>query len=744
MDKKINSIISYLFIISIFISPLIFSASPLFSFQFSKTIPFFVILFAAVFFWSIQIFNEGKMVFPKQWIFVAAFAVPFVYIISSFASINPPTSFMGTGTEIGTASFIGALFIFMFLVSMFVRSKEKMFISYLAFGLSFTILAVFHILRFIFGAQFLSFGIFGSVISNTVGRFSDLSLLSGIAVILSLTLIEFVRLGRGLKAMGYTILILSLIMLAMTNFPILIWGSNVTNSMSIFTLIGFFALVFFVYFVSSSYERGSRVKSVESEDEERSSNKKTIRRVPTASLVVLIISIIFTIGFLPLQSMISSFFKLDSSYEARLLWQPTAALSWSTVSHLPWYRSAFGYGPNEFAYKWMLDKPLGINNTTLWDTEFTQGVGFVPSTVVTVGGLGFIAWIVFIVLFLLIGFKTIFKRFKDPFSHYLTISSFLVSLYLWIAAIIYTPSIVTFVLTFFFTGLYFASLFREGVFKEKEIIFDKSKGKSFVFIMSLILGLIFFLFWAYQIGIRVVASVYANKASIALSQAKNLDDVEKAKVYLESAATLVHDDSYYQSLARISLAEANSMLQDTTTPPDTLKSKLKDVYSQALAAANNAVILDPTSFDNLVTLGNVFEIVVPLGVDKSYENAKIAYQAAGKLNPKSPLIPYLLAQLEVDNKNLNAAKTEIGTALQLKQYYLDAIILLGRIQYNQGDTSDALNTFMVAQEIDPTNANIQATINVLKNGGSAPQPSASSTTATTSNKAAVATSTKKK
>lgn len=724
MEKRINNIGSYVFIISAFVIPLIFSAFPLISFQFSKIIPFFLVLFFAIFLFIVQVFNEGKISVPTSWFFAAAGIVPIAYVISSFFSINKGASFLGTGTEVGTASFIAGSFIFMYLVSLFARSKDKIFMVYLSFGGAYIILAVFHILRFIFGPSFLSFGVFNSLLSNTLGRFTDLALVSGVAVILSLTSLEFFKLGRGFKILGYTILGLSLAMLAITNFPVLIWGVDISNTIGLFTIIGFFALVFFVYFVSSSYDQ---------------ENKKA-RRVPLASLIVLIVSIIFTIGFAPLQYAINSYFKVDSNPEARLLWKPTADISWSTLSHLPVYRPLFGYGPEQYSYKWMLDKPVDINNTILWNTNFENGSGFIPSTIVTVGIVGFLAWLAFLVLFVWLGIKALFKKITDPFSHYLTISSFLVALYLWIIEIFYTPSIVTMFMTFLFTGLFLASLFREGVLEEKEVVFDKSKGRSFIFIMSLIVLLIASLFWAYKIGVALAASVYANKANVALQSAQSVEDVEKAKVYLQSAGTLANEDIYSRALANISLAQVNSILQDTTTPADELRTKFQTVYSQALAYARNAVAVDPKSFDNYITLGNVIEAAVPLNIPDSYESAKATYAEAAKLNPKSPLVPYLLARLEIDHKDIPAAKAHIGEALTLKSNYLDAIILLGRIQIGEGKNDDALASFTVAQSLDPQNTDIQAVISAIKSGNIGSSSStntpntATTTTATTTKK----------
>lgn len=710
MEKRINNVGSYFFIIVAFITPLIFSISPSVSFPLAKMIPFLAVVFFGIFLLILSSFHEGKFTVPKHAFFIAALLVPFSYILSSLFSVDKSASLIGTGAGLATASTITALFLFMYLVSLFVRSKNKIFISYFVFILAYLLIALFHILRLFFGVDFLSFDIFTAMISNVVGRWTDIGLFSGIAILISLTSIEFLRLEKPFKILAYVVLGVSLFMLAVTNFPVLVWGANAQNTLSLFTLIGFFALIFFVYFVSSSYDQSNKKAAEESEP------KKVVRKIPVASLVVLVISIIFTLGFLPLQSVVANFFKIEPVVETRLLWKPTLDLSVSTITQGPFYRPIVGYGPEQFSYKWMLDKPQGINNTTIWNANFNEGTGFIPSTVVTVGLLGFLSWVAFLVLFVLLGVRALFMKIKDPFSHYLTVSSFLVSLYLWIVQVIYTPSAPLLIFTFFFTGLFLASLYREKVLVEKEYVFEKSKGKSFVSIMSLILFLMLVLFWGYKIGERAVAAGYAGKAEAILQSAQSMEDVERAKVYIQNAAALSNEDSYFRALANVSLAQVNGLLQDTSTPAEELRSQFQQVYEQALGAAGLAVRANPQGYDNYVTLGNVLEAVVPLNVPDAYENAKIAYEEAGRLNPKSPLVPYLLARLEVAHNNISVAKERIGESLALKPYYLDAVILLGRIQLGEGNEEAALNSFQVAQTIAPGNADIAQIIKMIQNG----------------------------
>jgi cytochrome c-type biogenesis protein CcmH/NrfG len=432
---------------------------------------------------------------------------------------------------------------------------------------------------------------------------------------------------------------------------------------------------------------------------------------------VLVISVIFTLGAGPLQNTLATYFKVEPVGETRLLWQPTASLSWSTITDF-WYRPLVGYGPAQFSYKWLQSKPVDVNNDVVWNTLFDSGVGFIPSTIVTTGLLGFLSWFTFLGLFAFLGFKALFSKFKDSFSQFLIVSSFLVSLFLWLTQIFYTPSIFSFIFTFFFTGIFLGSLFREKIIKETDFVFETSKEKSFVSIMGLILLLVAVLFWVYKIGEVVAASVYVNRAEVTLQNAQSIEAVEQSKRYLEQAVMLNASDVYLRALANISLAQVNGVLQDESTPQEELQTRFESSFSQAIEYSQLAIRVNPAGFANYIVLGSVLETVVPLGVPDSYEGAKIAYGQAQKLNPNSPLIPYLLARVEISNNNINEAKTKIAEALELKPFYFDAIVLLGRIQVSEGNTSEAIATFGVAQQIAPDNQDIRQILESLR--GNAP------------------------
>ncbi len=695
MDTKIHTYIAYLLTGLVFITPLLFSTSSVVSFSMAKVIPLFLTVFVSIVLVIITFFNKGKAVLPVGGVFYSVIAVMVAYVLTSFFSIDPRGSFIGGGADIGTASFMGGLFLLMVIVSMFMRSRQNIFNACAAFVGAFSILAVFHLLRFFFGPDFLSFGIFNSVISNTVGRFADLGIVSGIAALISLVSIELLHPSRLIKMVSYVVLTLSLAMLAVTNFPIFVWGNSLSSSLSLFAIIGFFALSFFVYFISLTYR------------------SETKRRVPITSLIVLVVSALFTFGAAPLQEVTATLFKVEPSIENRMLWNMTSQLSVATFKDAP-KATLVGYGPQQFNYHWLRQKPVEANQGNGWNSNFDFGSGFLPSIPVTMGLIGTLAWMSFIGFFVYTGIRWILSKPKDHFSNYVTVTTFVVSLYLWIVSTLYTPSIGVFILTFFFSGLFLALMVRERILVEKEFVFDNSKSKSFRWITGLMLVLLFVIFWAFSLGERAVASGYAGYASEMFGNAQSDADIETVKGYLRTAASLSGRDDYARILANITLAQINSVLADNQNSKEQLVARLENLYPEALRYAEAAVQFNPYSFENQTTKGNILVVGASLGAPGYYDEALKTYGRASELNPNSPIVPYLEAKLEASRQNKDEAKKKLGEALQLKSDYVEAIVLLGSILAAEGNKQDALAAFKIASSLAPTNAEIGSLVSSLQ------------------------------
>jgi len=106
---------------------------------------------------------------------------------------------------------------------------------------------------------------------------------------------------------------------------------------------------------------------------------------------------------------------------------------------------------------------------------------------------------------------------------------------------------------------------------------------------------------------------------------------------------------------------------------------------------------------NYIALGNVYYNVLPLGVTNAYESSKEQYNKALELNPKNPMMLLLLAKLEITNKNIPQAKAFLVQALEMKNDYVDAIILSAQIDESEGNLSGAMSKVEKAVMYNPSN-----------------------------------------
>lgn len=678
-----------------FLLPIFFIPAVSFPFQFSKALLLSGLVLIAFCLWLIARLKDGQFVIPTSPILLALGALLGIFTLSSLSSGSLDSSFFGQGFDVGTTVNLLIVTILAFLIPVMFRSKEQVFGSYLAFLASFFLIALFQVLRLVFGPAFLSVGIFTDVVSNTIGKWNDLGVFFGAAALLSLVTIEFLSLNRLFRGLIYLSLLISLFFLALINFS------------TVWFVLGLFSLIFLVYLISFSTGNGLTANP-QGEAANIPPDARPLRRIPIPSLIVLLVSVVFILAGNTIGSQISSAFNI-SQVEARPSWGATFDVAKKTLIGDP----LLGAGPNQFSLEWLKYKPSGINSTVFWNVDFNYGVGLVPTLLATTGILGVLTWITFFLIFLYCGFKAVLSDLSDKFAQYLITSSFLVALFLWIFNIFYIPSLTLFALTFIFTGLFIASLTIERMAPAKSISFISDPRAGFVSVLLLILFLISGVTLGYHLVEKFAASVFFQKGVIAFNTAGSVDTAEGL---IGKAAAMSPTDLYYRFLTELTLMRMNTLLQQNTdtASAEVVRAEFQTLLGTALNNARQAVSLNPKNYENLMSLGRVYEAVVPLKIDGAYDSAKAAYEQALALNPQSPAILLTLARLEVAKGDLTAAKERISRALQEKNNYTEAIFLLSQIQTQEGNIKAAISSVEAASTIDPNDPSIFFQLGLLR------------------------------
>ena len=366
----------------------------------------------------------------------------------------------------------------------------------------------------------------------------------------------------------------------------------------------------------------------------------------------------------------------------------------------------FGLGPNRFSTAWSMYKPESINDTQFWDVAFSSGAGLLPTFLATTGILGMLAWIIFLVLFLWSGMKSVFSNIKDRVNWEM-LAFFVLSLYLFIASFFYFTGAVIFLLALAFTGI-FIGLVSSATSKEVLISFLNDHRKSFISILVLIVVVIFSAAISFRYVERLASVSYFGRAV-------NASTIPVAEESISKALGLYSNDLYLRTYSQIYVTKLNSIANGGASLSEEDKANLQASLDQALNGAQMATMYDSQNYLNFQLLGSVYQNVGLLGVKDAYNKAMEAFKTATTLNPLNPGIKLALANASLALGNTKDAKDYAKASLALKQDYVDALIVLSQIAKKEGNNSEAISYAKTALSLYPNDKNLIEYMNSLNN-----------------------------
>jgi len=664
---------SYIILFLLGIMPIFFLPLTVSGFQPSKMYLFYVLSLLALILWIVDRLKAEAIKIPQNLMTLSVVLIPVVYLVSAFFSPNVPLSLYGRDFAIDSGVAIVFMFGFLLLVSSIFQSAKKSFNAYSVLVISFIVVAILHISRFLFINSWPTLNFFVSATSNTVGKLNDLAVFSGVIVILSMITLEALKLRGKAKIVTYSSYFLGLLVVLMINFSML-WY-----------VLGGLSLILFIYFIT--LRRGNFVGS------------SAIGQLPILPIIVIALAFFvsvsnpFSLSGNTFGESISRMFNVQMS-EVRPSATGTLQIAKETLKTSP----VFGVGPYRFDTEWLRSKTSSINETDFWNIDFHFGFGAVPTFIVTTGALGIATWIFFFVMFIMSGFRAIFRQASSALSKYLILSSFASSMMLWILSIVYIPSSVTWMLTFFFTGIFLASLYREDALKVKEISLSKDPKFGFMYVFASVLLIAGIIVSGYGVTKKYVANVFYQRAFVLLNRDSNID---AAELFVFRAATLSPNDIYSRSLSEINQIRINQILSSENPEDPTVAARFRNALSASIGNMQNAINYDKYNYQNYVSLAQIYEAVIPLGVEGAYDKSKETYTQAQMYNPKSPALELALARLEITKKNNQGAREHIAKSLELKTNYTDAIFLLSQIDVSEGNVNQAIKNVEDATIIRP-------------------------------------------
>lgn len=678
-DVTLGNISRYALLALVVLLPIWVLPYTIFPLEMNKAFLFYAITIIAALLSFIAVLQSASFRIPKSTALLVFAGVIVAWLTSSLFSSNTMLSLVGFGHEVATFFYFALMGVALLLVSIIFQPEIKALFFYFALFASSFLVFIFQFFRTVFDVTLLPWNIFVSKISNTIGSWNELGIFFGFTAILALVFLELFHFGKWLKIFLAFTLTASLVAVAAVNFT------------AVWIVLGIFMLVFLVYLYS--------VFLAASRGGEDSYSRKFIR----FAVVVLLISLFFIMAKNLVGDIVVS--GGISSVEVRPAWSAT----WRVIKSSLTENFVFGTGPNTFVYDWLRFKPSEINSTLFWAYPFQAGIGLLPSLVATSGVLGGLFWAIFFAILLYYGLKIITYS-ENELTRGLLIVSFFGSLYLWIFAVIYPVGFTLFSLAFLTTGVFIALLCSSGRIKTIEVSFLHRPKIGFISSLVVIILMISSVAGFYLLFQKYWASYSFGQGLVAFNVEGNVD---KAENMLVRATRFDQQDRYYRALSEVGLVRIQQLLNRTDLSPQDAIGQFQNLLGSAIANAEMATRLNPLDFLNWMSLGQVYESIIPFNIAGSKEAAVSAYNKAAEQAPFDPRPLFNAGRAVVQAGDIKTAKNFLSAAVNIKGDYAPAVFLLAQVEAQEGNIREAINRTFQAAQLAPNDVGVLFQLGLL-------------------------------
>ncbi len=656
--------------------PLFFIPTASAPFDYTKVCITVVGILVALVLYSLSVLRSGTISVGLSYTLCALWSVVGISFISSILSGDFKDSLVGDLFSIHSTLFVALLALIPTVWLLLKSSKASVMRMYVLLAVSTIVLVLFHVVRLFFGPAVLSFGVFNDAVATPVGSWNDLALFLGLTVILSLIALEQLSLTKVGRILFISVIVASLFMLGVINF------------FTVWLVLGLTSLVMVVYSLGKDRFTGNQPSFI---------TQKTALNSPSliTMLVVFAVSVLFVVGGSTFGGFISKFTNV-SYVEVRPSFEATA-----DIARNVYHENAFlGIGTNKFTDAWRMYKDSSINLTPFWNTDFNAGNGYVTTFFVTTGVLGGIAWVVFLLMFLVTGVRRILSVSEnDRVWYFISLSSFVGAIYIWGMSVVYVPGVVILLLGALCTGVALSAFTTLTVPSSRVVVIGSNRRTGFLLTLAVIVVIIGSVSILYTAG-RHYSSVYTfNESVFAMQGGTGIDELEKQ---VSDAYNLFSSDIFARRIAEYQLARMNTIMGIAEPTNEDLKQfvNAKDNGIQAISVAIQNDEREPANWE---VLSGIYSILASINTEGAQAKALESLAKARELNPKNPL-PYLeSAIVEGRAGNYDQSRSYIDQAIALKANYTEAFYFLSQLEIAKGNVEAAVKSTQAVISLEPQN-----------------------------------------
>ena len=628
-----------------------------------------VLLIVAAVSWVTARFVTGSIRIPASLVLAAGLLMPLVYAISVAVSGVGPVSLVGTGVEQDTLAFTCILYAALVLSALIfsgaprasVAAIRGLFIG----GLALVLLEIVH---FVFPDLSVGSAPLGQT-WNAFGNWNEFAILLGLFIVLGIAL-RHTAAAQGLwKYLFDAVSLISVFFLIVANF------------FDVWTAVGIVGLIALLaqHFASQA----------------QSGNPASELGTRWIWIAVIALALFFMLFGTLINNVLPSRIRV-ANIEARPSLQGTVAIGQQSLTEPA--SLFFGAGPNTFSREWGLYKPASINQSAYWNTNFTAGVGTIPTSFVTTGIFGIIAWILFAVALILAAVRALARYSKGVEGNLSAsvlgiASAFLLSFYF-----LYVPGPALSALVFLSAGLLVAFSAQAGFTGSLYTSFRGNGWKGWAAAAGLVL-------FAIVTAVSSIGTLRVLAAEMILNRSvvtyNNTKDIGSASNFVASSLSLYPPNSRAHRVGvQLGLAELQQLIAKADPNDEKSRAELQDVLKQTIQHGLDAVAINGTDYQNWLELAGLYQQLAGVKVEGAFENARAAYERARQENPLSPLPLLQLAQLELIEENTDVALQNLAAAVELKPDLAAAYYMASQIYAFRKDFKSAITTAAQAAQYE--------------------------------------------